>query len=112
MKKKNNYLRVPYATTIHGKEEIKAVVNVLKTSTQMGKNTLEFENKIANLFGHKFGVGTNSGSSSLLIAMESFNLPKGSEVITPVLTFATTVGCILKNDLIPVFVDSSRLQNL
>ena len=65
----------------------------------MGKNTLEFENKIANLFGHKFGVGTNSGSSSLLIAMESFNLPKGSEVIA-VLTFATTVGCILKNDLI------------
>tara|TARA_Y100000591_G_scaffold332001_1_gene367758 strand:- start:1882 stop:3090 length:1209 start_codon:yes stop_codon:yes gene_type:complete len=104
--KKNNYLRIPYATTIHGKDEIKAVVNVLKTSTQMGKNTLEFEKKIANLFGHKFGIGTNSGSSSLLIAMESFNLPKGSEVITPVLTFATTVGCILKNDLIPVFVDS------
>ena len=104
--KKNNYLRIPYATTIHGKDEIKAVMNVLKTSTQMGKNTFKFEKKIANLFGHKFGIGTNSGSSSLLIAMESFNLPKGSEVITPVLTFATTVGCILKNNLIPVFVDS------
>jgi len=104
--KRNNYTRVPYATTIHGKEEIEAVTKVLKTSTQMGKNTIMFENKIANLFGHKFGVGTNSGSSSLLIAMESFNLPKGSEVITPVLTFATTVGCILKNNLVPAFVDS------
>ena len=104
--KKNKYTRIPYATTIHGKEEVDAVVKVLKTSTQMGKNTLQFEKKIANLFGHKYGVGTNSGSSSLLIAMEAFNLPKGSEVITPVLTFATTVGCIVKNNLVPVFVDS------
>ena len=32
-------------------------------------------------------------------------MPKGSEVITPALTFATTVGCLVKNDLIPHFVD-------
>lgn len=38
--------------------------------------------------------------------MEIFNLPKGSEVITPVLTFATTIGCILKNECVPAFVDS------
>ena len=75
--KRNNYTRVPYATTIHGKEEIEAVTKVLKTSTQMGKNTIMFENKIANLFGHKFGVGTNSGSSSLLIAMNYLIYPKG-----------------------------------
>ena len=91
--------------TIHGEEEIKAVNKVLRSSTQMGENTKKFENEIANLFGHKYGIGTNSGSSSLL-AMESFELPPGSEVITPVLTFATTIGCIVKNNLIPVFVDS------
>ena len=27
-------------------------------------------------------------------------------MITPVLTFATTIGCIVKNNLIPVFIDS------
>ena len=37
--------------------------------------------------------------------MEVLNLPKGSEVITPALTFATTVGCIVKNNLIPCFID-------
>ena len=103
---KNNFIRVPYAMTIHGEEEIKAVNKVLRSSTQMGENTKKFENEIANLFGHKYGIGTNSGSSSLLLAMESFELPPGSEVITPVLTFATTIGCIVKNNLIPVFVDS------
>ena len=100
------YVRVPYAMTIHGEEEINAVNKVLRTSTQMGVNTRNFEAEIAKLFGHKYGIGTNSGSSSLLLAMEAFDLPEGSEVITPVLTFATTIGCIVKNNLIPVFIDS------
>ena len=30
----------------------------------------------------------------------SFDFPEGSEVITPALTFSTTVGCIVKNNLI------------
>jgi CDP-6-deoxy-D-xylo-4-hexulose-3-dehydrase len=47
----------------------------------------------------------NSGSSALLLAMETLNIPKGSEVITPALTFSTTVGYIVRNKLIPVFVD-------
>ena len=47
----------------------------------------------------------NSGSSALLLAMETLGIPKGSEVITPALTFSTTVGYIVRNKLIPVFVD-------
>ena len=103
---KNQFPMVPYGMTVHENSEIEAVVDVLKTSTQMGPKTKEFENEIAELFGHKHGVGTNSGSSALHIAMECFNLPKGSEVITPALTFGTTIGCIVKNGHIPAFVDS------
>jgi CDP-6-deoxy-D-xylo-4-hexulose-3-dehydrase len=33
------------------------------------------------------------------------DLPKGSEVITPVLTFATTVAPIVRHGLVPAFVD-------
>ena len=47
----------------------------------------------------------NSGSSAIMLAMEALNLPEGSEVITPALTFSTTVSYIVKNKLIPVFVD-------
>ena len=65
----------------------------------MGPNTKKFEQEVANLYGHKYGVATNSGSSSLFLSMECFDLPEGSEVITPALTFATTVGCIVKNKL-------------
>ena len=100
-----NFLRVPYGSTVHGEEEIEAVIEVLNTSTQMSKNVGLFEDKIAKSFEKDMAVMVNSGSSALYILIESLNLPKGSEVITPALTFATTVGCLVKNDLVPHFVD-------
>ena len=98
-------IRVPYGSTVHGQEEIDAVVEVLKTSTQMGKNVFEMEIRVAELFDKKYGVMVNSGSSALLLAMEIMDFPEGSEIITPALTFATTVGYIVRNKLIPVFID-------
>ena len=94
-----NYIRVPYGKSVHGSEEIKAVNTVLKNSTQMGKNVYQFENKVSKLFQKKYGLMVNSGSSALLLAFEVLNLPKGSEVITPALTFATSVSYIIKNQL-------------
>jgi len=101
----NKNLRVPYGLSVHGNEEIKAVVKVLKTSTQMGKNVSTFEKKISKLFAKKYGLMVNSGSSALLLAMETLNFPAGSEIITPALTFSTTVGYIVRNNWVPVFVD-------
>jgi len=100
-----NFIRVPYGLSVHGNKEISAVNKVLKNSTQMGKHVYEFEKKIAKLFDKKYGLMVNSGSSALMLAMESLNLPEGSEVITPALTFSTTVAYIVRNKLIPVFVD-------
>ena len=105
MKKIVNYPRVPYGLSVHGNEEIQAVTNVLKKSTQMGRNVYEFEKKISKLFNKKYGVMVNSGSSALMLAMEVLNLPSKSEVITPSLTFSTTVSYIVRNGLVPVFVD-------
>ena len=102
---KNSMISVPYGKTVHGEEEIQAVVNALRTSTQMGKHVYAMEAQIAALFNKKFGLMLNSGSSANYLAVEILQLPEGSEVITPVLTFATTVAPIVKNKLIPVFVD-------
>ena len=65
---------------------------------------LLFREKVAKLF-KKYGLMVNSGSSAIMLAMEVLNLPKGSEIITPALTFGTTVSYIVRNGLIPVFVD-------
>lgn len=98
-------LRVPYGFSVHGQEEIDAVVEVLKGNTAIGDKTKEFEEKVAALFGKKYGVMVNSGSSANLLAFELLNLPAGSEVITPILTFATTVAPIVQKGLVPVFID-------
>ncbi|ARG98951.1 NarL family transcriptional regulator [Legionella micdadei] len=98
-------MHVPYGKTVHGEEEIEAVVSVLRTSTQMGKHVREMEDKVATLFKKKHGIMVNSGSSANYLAVEIADLPAGSEVITPVLTFSTTVAPLIRNGLIPVFVD-------
>lgn len=102
---KKTGIRVPYGYSSHGKEELQAVVNVLKGNTALGPQTQAFEKQIAKMFGKKHGVMVNSGSSANLLAFELLNLPRGSEVITPLLTFATTVAPIIQKGLVPVFVD-------
>ena len=98
-------MRVPYGQTVHGEEEIAAVVDVLRTSTQMGTRVRTFESRIAELFAKRHGVMVNSGSSALYLATELLGLPAGAEVVTPVLTFATTVAPLVKAGLVPSFVD-------
>ena len=61
--------------------------------------------KIAQLFSKKHCLYVNSGSSALYIGVEAFEFTPGSEIITPALTFSTSIGCIVKNNLVPVFVD-------
>ena len=74
----------------------------------MGKYSRDFEDKIANLFNKKSCLYVNSGSSALYIGIESLDLPFGGEEYS-VLTFSTTIGCLAKNNLVPVFVDVEPL---
>ena len=96
---------ISYGKNVYNKEEIFAVNNTLKKTTQMGVSVATFENKIAKIFGKKYGVMVNSGSSALILALKCLNLKKGSEVITPCLNFGTAVSSIILNDLVPVFVE-------
>jgi len=101
-----NTERVPYGLAVHDHEEENAVLEVIRNhKTIMGEKVQQFENEIAVLFGKKFGVMVNSGSSANLLTYEILNIPENSEVITPILTFATTLSPIIKNRLLPVFVD-------
>jgi CDP-6-deoxy-D-xylo-4-hexulose-3-dehydrase len=104
--------KVYYAKAVYGKEEINAVNEVLKNNLALmdGPKVKEFEKQVAKIFGKKFGVMVNSGSSANLIALSSLHLPKGGEVITPALTFATTVAPIYQCGLIPHFVDVEEYE--
>lgn len=96
----------PNTTDAFGEEEIRAVVDSLRSGwLTLGKITREFEDAVAKLFGKKYGLFVNSGSSANLVAFEALKFPKGSEVITPACNFNTTVSPIVQVGLVPVFVD-------
>jgi CDP-6-deoxy-D-xylo-4-hexulose-3-dehydrase len=101
-------MRVLYAEAVYGQEEIDAVVDVLTNSPHAlmgGPKISEFEDSVAALFGKNTGVMVNSGSSANMIAVSVLRLDPGSEVITPALTFSTTVAPIVQAGLVPAFVD-------
>jgi len=100
-----DYIHVPYGKAVYGEAEIEAVMNVLRTSTQMGKHVREMEDRVAKLYNKKYGVMVNSGSSALYLAAELMNLQPGDEVITPALTFSTTVAPLVRKGWVPAFVD-------
>ena len=99
-------LRIPYALSVYDDKEIQAVAAVLREHrSNMGIETQNFEKNIAKHFGKNYGVMVNSGSSANFLAIELLNLPKDSEIITPLLTFSTTIAPLVQHGLIPVFTD-------
>jgi len=97
----------PNGLEAYGEEEIKAVEECLRDGwlAGFGKRTIEFEEKIADFFGKKYGVFVNSGSSACLLAIASLQLEEGAEIITPACTFSTTLAPIVQLGLTPVFCD-------
>ena len=99
--------KIYYGKAVYNNKEINAVLKVLKQQELQlidGKNVKKLENNVCKLFGKKYGLMVNSGSSANLLALASLNLKKGSEIITPNLTFSTTVSPILQLGLIPHFI--------
>lgn len=97
----------PNQKEAYGDAEIKAVVDCLNDGwlAGFGPRTIEFENKVSELFGKKHGLFVNSGSSAILLGLNALNLEPGSEVITPACTFSTTLAPIIQCGLKPVFCD-------
>ena len=104
-------MKIFYGKAVYGREEINASLDVLKNKSLTlidGPSVKELENKVALTFGKKFGLMVNSGSSANLLALASLNLKKGSEIITPTLTFSTTVAPIYQLGLTPHFIDVGK----
>ena len=103
--------KIYYGRAVYDKKEINAVLNVLKNDSLSlidGNKVKELEKKISQIFGKKYGLMVNSGSSANLLALSSFEFKKGSEIITPNLTFSTTVAPIYQLGLIPHFVGAEK----
>ena len=84
---------------------------ILKSGRLMGIGgayTQKFERLFANYIGAKHAVTTNSGTSSLDIALRSLGVKKGDEVIVPTDTFIASPNSIIFAGGKPVFADINQ----
>jgi CDP-6-deoxy-D-xylo-4-hexulose-3-dehydrase len=99
--------KIYYGKAVYDHKEINAVIKVLKKHSLNlidGPHVKKLERIVAKIFGKKYGLMVNSGSSANLLALSSFKFKKGSEIITPSLTFSTTVAPIYQLGLVPHFI--------
>ncbi|NRA00754.1 MAG: DegT/DnrJ/EryC1/StrS aminotransferase family protein, partial [Myxococcales bacterium] len=98
---------IEYANPIYGEEEIAAVVEALRTTPklQVGPRVREMERRVAAMFDKRYGVMTNSGTSALYLAVELLDLPKGSEILTSIMSFSATFAPIVRGGLTAAYVD-------
>ena len=105
--------RIPLIAPSYGWEEVwEALDSLLSGHVTMGEKVRRFEAAFARYLGVRHAVMVNSGSSANLLALATLTSPQlerplapGDEVITPAVTWATTVWPIAQAGLTPVLVD-------
>ncbi len=105
--------RIPYAGRVYDEKEMNLLVSsALDFWLTAGPYAEKLEKSFKGFFNAKKFYLTNSGSSANLIMISSLKslklkdpLKQGDEVITPAVTFPTTLTPILQNGLVPVFID-------
>ena len=83
-----------------GKEEVEAVVEVLKSGilsekSGRGPNVLQFEKEFAKFVGAKHAVAVSSGTAALHSALLAAGIQPEDEVVIPSFTFSATAGAVV-----------------
>lgn len=83
-----------------------AIQRVLRSGRYvLGENVAAFEAEFSSYIGCDYGIGVNSGTDALMLALWCFNLKKGDEVITTPFTAIPTYSAIRHVGATPIFVD-------
>ena len=95
-------------------KDINSVLQTLKSGwvSTSGEKVNLFEKKISKLLNIKYVLATNSGTSSLFLALKVLGVTENEEVIVPTLTFIATVNSIKYNNADPIFMDVDDNLNI
>jgi dTDP-4-amino-4,6-dideoxygalactose transaminase len=97
-------LKAQYASI---KEEVNAAIQHVLDTCQftLGSEVAAFEEEFAVYCQAKYGIGVNTGTSALHLALLAAGIGPGDEVVTTPFTFVATVAAIHYAGATPVFVD-------
>jgi dTDP-4-amino-4,6-dideoxygalactose transaminase len=97
---------LPFSRPSIGKDEINRVTACLKSGwITTGALCKEFEDNFCQLTGSGQAITVNSATAGMHMVLSALNIGPGDEIITPSMTFASTVNMIALRSAKPVFVD-------
>jgi dTDP-4-amino-4,6-dideoxygalactose transaminase len=97
---------LPLSRPSIGEKEIEQVVSCLKSGwITTGPLCKAFEEKFCELTGASYALSVSSGTAGMHLLLLSLGIKKGDEIITPSITFASTLNMITLSGAKPVFVD-------
>lgn len=100
-------MQVPVNEPLLNGNEKKYLIECIDTGwiSSEGPFVKEFEGKLANYFGRKYGIAVCNGTVAIDIAVDALELQPGDEIILPSFTIISCLTGLLRKGCVPVFVD-------
>ena len=97
---------LPLSRPSIGEKEIEEVVSCLRSGwITTGPLCNAFEEKFCELTGASYALSVSSGTAGMHLMLLGLGIKRGDEMITPSMTFASTLNMITLCGAKPVFVD-------
>ena len=100
---------LPFSRPSIAEEDISAVADVLRSGwITTGPNVTEFERAFCEYVGCKRAVALSSATAGMHLVLKALGIGPGDEVITPSMTWVSTINLIVLAGATPVFADVDK----
>ncbi len=100
---------LPFSRPSISEKDIAGVVEVLRSGwLTTGPKTAEFEQAFCDYIGCPGAVALSSATAGMHLVLEALGIGAGDEVITPSMTWVSTVNLTVLAGATPIFVDVDR----
>ena len=100
---------LPFSRPSMGTEELTAVKDVLESGwITTGPKNQALEEAFCQLTGNQYAIAVSSATAGMHITLMALGIGAGDEVITPSMTWVSTLNMIALSGATPVMVDIDR----
>jgi UDP-4-amino-4-deoxy-L-arabinose-oxoglutarate aminotransferase len=100
---------LPFSRPSITPEDLTAVASVLESGwITTGSRCLEFEQRFAASVGARHAVALTSATAGMHLLLHAYGIGPGDEVVTPSMTWVSTINLIALTGATPVLVDIDR----
>lgn len=100
---------LPFSLPVIEEDDIDSVIQVMKSLwLTTGPKANEFEKLFGEYVGAPYCCALTSATAGMQIVLKTLNLHEGDEVITPSMTWVSTINLIMLAGAKPVFADVDK----